>query len=70
MGTLVIPFFVADAEDTPDMDEVSIKWKESRDDPTKEFDASILSFTSEKTIAEYEKRMMDLLQDAYDLKFV
>lgn len=70
MGTLVTPFFIADVEDCPDMDEISIKWKESRDDPSKEFDASILSFTSEKTIAAYEKRIMDIFVDICDMKCI
>lgn len=70
MGTLVTPFFIADVDDVPDMDEISIKWKESRDDPTKEFDASILSFTSEKTMVAYEKRIMDIFVDICDMKCI
>lgn len=70
MGSLVIPALVADTDDVPDMDEISIKWKECRDDPSKEFDTSILTFTSENTVAAYEKRLMGLFQDLYDMKCI
>lgn len=70
MGVLIVPFFVADVEDVPDMDEISIKWKESRDNTEIEFDKSLLSVTSDKTSNAYEKRIMGIFQNIYDMGFI
>lgn len=70
MGILVIPFFISDPEDAPDFDLIATNYKESREDPTKEFDTSLVEFNSEKKRAMYEERLMGVFEDLYRLEYI
>jgi hypothetical protein len=70
MGILIIPFFVSDPEDAPDFDLIATNYKESREDPTKEFDTSLVEFNSENKRAKYEERMMGVFEDLYEFGYI
>lgn len=70
MGILIIPFFVSDPEDAPDFDVIATKYKESQEDPTKEFDTKLVEFKSENKRAKYEERLMGVFEDMYRLGYI
>lgn len=57
------------SSDTPDMDEMAEKFKESKENGT-ELDPSMMTFTSPNTIEAYNTRMSGVFQDMYDLKYI
>lgn len=65
-----IYFQVSDVSDVPDIDDLTSKFKESQGDNSMEFDKTKLTFISEKTATIYEKRMMDIFQDMYNLGYI
>lgn len=70
MGILIIPFFVSDAEDSPDFDLIAESYKASQNDPTKKFDVSLVEFKSENKRGKYEERMMGVFEDMYRLGYI
>lgn len=70
MGIWVIPLFVSDPEDSLDFELIALKCKEAKDDPTKEFDSSLVEFKSESKKAKLEERWMGVFEDLYRLDYI
>lgn len=51
------------------MDVMAEKFQKAKESG-QEMDESLMSFTSANTIDAYNKRMGDVLQDMYDLKYI
>lgn len=52
------------------MDEITSKFKEAQSDASKEFDKSKFTFISDKTALLYERRVMDVFEDMYNLGYI
>lgn len=69
MAIMVLPIFTSKVEDTPDMDDLAEKFKESLTSGIP-MDESVISFTTHKTQDAYNERMTGVFQDMYDLKYI
>lgn len=68
MGVLIVPFFIAESDEAPDMDEMAMKFKEADGDPSKEVE--FISLTSETSKQKYESRLKGIFQDVYDMGWI
>jgi hypothetical protein len=64
MGVLLVANY--ESNDFPDMSEMVQKFKDDKEDPT----MNKRSFITDTTAKAYEKRMMDLFEDMYNLGYI
>ncbi|CAO1394910.1 unnamed protein product [Diamesa serratosioi] len=65
MAVMVLPVFTSNAADLPDMDEMAEIYQSGEEIDMTEFD-----FTSSKTIDVYNKRMLGVIHDMYNLGYI
>lgn len=65
MGVFLLPMVTSNNDDMPDMDNVANKFNENH-----ETSGSVMNFTSKDTVSSYERRMMDVFVDIYDLGYL
>lgn len=70
MGIWVIPLFVSDPENSLDFELIALKCKECSDDPSKEFDTSLIELKTESQKKKLEERWMGVFEDMYRLGYI
>jgi hypothetical protein len=66
MTILVIPSSVSDADDIPDMNDLSDNFEKSSEN----FDSNSFVYVTQKTAAMYEERLLGIFQDMFDLEYI
>lgn len=69
MAIMVLPFFTSKVEDAPDMDGLAEKFKNASDNGTA-FDNDSVNSRSLKSNDAYNRRMKDVFEDMFDLKYI
>lgn len=69
MTVLILPLITSKPEDTLDMEEVARKFKEAADCGTV-VDAEVIRSTNPRPNDIYTKRMRDVFEDMYNMKYI
>ena len=65
MAMMVLPVFTSNADDLPDMDEMAEIYQSGE-----EIDMNKYNFAESKTIDVYNKRMLGVIHDMYNLGYI
>lgn len=69
MAVMVLPIFTSNADDIPDLDEMSRKLQNMQDNG-EQFNKEDMQFTSEATRGAYDERMTGVFQDMFDFGYI